>query len=175
MALVDTNIEMPNLNLRVFKRSGKVLFLLWRRLPATVGKQPIITAVSIDTKQQIELSDYLLDPQNRDDIGERLQIDPNVVICVIQETKNGLDERQNYYVTVDYGCEMLRQSIRVVRAGVYPDHEKEDRAKNIHMNLWDPKSQLWRKQCGVVHNGHFYAGFIQIPCPSCGYKGEGSM
>ena len=176
MALVDTNIDMPNLNLRVYKRSGKILCLLWRRLPEIADKTPKIVVQSLDDKrQQIQITEFVLDPQNRSDLGERLQIDANMVICVIHEAKNGMDTNQNYYLTVDYGNEMLSQGIKVQRAGVLPDHEKEDRERNEHNYLWDPKSQLWRKQCGVMSNNHFYAGVVQVPCPSCGYKGEGSM
>lgn len=172
MRLVETELEQPNLNLRVFKRSAKFLVLLWNRLPSIPNTKAVrITAKSINDGSKLEIVDFLLDPQNRTEVGDNLQLDPNMVVCVINEPVNQLDEKQNYYFTVEYPEVGIQQSIRVTRAGVLPPHEREDREKNNHNYLWDDKGQLWRKQCGVLVNGQFYAAIVVTPCPSCGHDG----
>lgn len=169
MSLVDSDRDLPNLNLRVFKRSSKILVLLWNRLADVDGKLPTITAKSFDTHQQLNVTEFILDPQKRTDFGDNLEMDPNTIVCVIQEDKNALDEKQNYYLTVEYEGTEIRQGLRITKAGVLPDHEREDRARNTHNFLWDGKSQMWRKWHGVMVEGKFYAGVVPIPCTACGW------
>lgn len=172
MALVDIDEKTPNLSLRVFKRSRDHLVLLWNR-PKDVDKNSVrITAKPLEGRQLIEVKDFALDPEDKAEVSRAGQLDSNTVICVINEPRNGLDERQNYYFTVSYEGYDIRQSIRVVKAGTYPDHEKEAREKNNHNHLWDSATQHWRKWHGVMHKGRFYAGVIIVPCPSCGYDGD---
>lgn len=172
MSFVESDNDTPSLNLRVFKRSSKYLILLWNRIPDLVSKPLRIYAKSVDSGTKTDVKKFVLDPQSRDDVGESLQVDANMIVCVINEAENGLDEKQNYYFSVEYDGTDYRQSIKVIRAGVLPDHEREERTKNNHNFLWDSKSQMWRKQHGIVIDGKCYAGTVTIPCPSCGYKGE---
>ncbi len=169
MSLVELDNDAPSLNLRVFKRSGRHLVLLWNRLQGIDNKPIRISAKSLDSGARTQVVDYVLNPANRAEVGESLQVDPSIVICVINEAKNNLDEKQNYYFTVEYDGTDIRQSIRVTKAGVFPDHEKEDRDRNVHSFLWDPKGQNWRKWSGVMVNGRFYAGVVSIPCANCGH------
>ena len=174
MPLVDiTEREAPNLNLRVFKRSSKFLVLLWNRYAEMSTHQVHISAKAIDRKgDQLDVIDYILDPDSRKGVGDTLQVDPNTVVCVIHEEKNNLDEKQNYYFTVSYPGTNYRQSIRVTKAGVLPDHEREDREKNVHLMLWDGKNQNWKKAHGMSVDGKFYPAVVMVPCPSCGWKGN---
>ena len=172
MSLVELPSGRPYLNLRVYRRSGKVLILFWNRLLHIEGKIPSIRAKSIEDGQTVEITDYILDPPPAQVDAEKEPTDLlKTIPCLIRETKNGLDERKNYYVTVDYNDGVTSQGIKVHRAGVYPDHDKEDREKNFHSFLWDEKSSTWRKMNGIMVEGKFCAAMTIVPCPKCGWSG----
>lgn len=181
MSLVEQRVDAPNLNVRVYKRSQKRLVLLWSKLPEVIKPELVkIVAKTLDPAKEdrdnnnqvrmIQIHDFLINP-SVGEIGDSFQPGESTIICVINEVKNNLDPEKNYYLTVEYPEHRIRQGLKVVRAGVYPQHEKEDKDKNTHGFLWDGKSQQWRKQEGVMVDGKFYAATVIIPCPDCGYNG----
>lgn len=113
---------------------------------------------------------YKLDERSPD-----VPVGPDVIVCVINEDKAGLDDKHNYSFIVEYVGTRATQNIKVTRSGVFPSHEREIRERNTHNYLWDEKGQTWRKQNGVMgKDNRFYAGVVLMPCPSCGFKGEES-
>lgn len=169
MPLVEPDYKQPTLNLRVFKRSPGRLVLLWNRTAEISEKRPKISAKSLDDAQNVDVREFALSPESEvgKDVGD--DFDPNTVICVIDTNRNGLDDKTNYYFTVEYVGTDVRQCLRVHKAGVLPDHEKEERSKNFHNFLWDGERQQWRKWHGVMSETRFYAGVVMVPCPSCGF------
>lgn len=181
MSLVEPRIDASNLNVRVYKRSQKRLVLLWSKLPEVLDPSAVrITAKSLDPSKEdldehgkvrtIFVRELVINP-SVEAIGDNFQPSETTIICVINEVKNNLDPEKNYYLTIEYPEQRIRQGLKVVRAGVYPQHEKEDKDKNIHNFLWDGKSQAWRKQEGIMVDGKFFPGMVIVPCPSCGFNG----
>lgn len=175
MGLVDIDPKAPNLHLRVFRRAQDLLILVWNKIPQIQDKTPAISAKCLETGQTIQITNFILNPQDSiEDMKEDLS---HKVVCVIQESKNRMDDDLNYYLTVSYDDGMLYQSKNIMRSGVFPDTEAEKRHRNVHSFLWDGNNQTWRKAEGIIvetKNGgktekHFYQGFVQVPCPKCGY------
>lgn len=177
MGLVELDPKKPDLNLRVFRRARDLLILFWDKIPQIQDKKPTITAKCLETRQTLQVNNFVLDPQG---VLEDAQKNTERYICAIRESVNHMDDDLNYYLTVSYDDGMISQSKNILRSGVFPDTESEKRHRNVHMFLWDGKNQTWRKQEGILvetsidgrKEKHFYPGFVQVPCPKCGYPNE---
>ena len=178
MSLVTSGTSQVNLNVRVYKRSKTHLVLLWSKLPELVDpKQVHISAKSLEpvvnpSNNIVQVREFLINPATEEPGETPTRTDPDTIVCVINETKNNLNPDHNYYITINYPQYNIRQGLRVVRAGVFPEHEKESKEKNVHEFLWDEKSQQWRKKEGIMVDGKFYEAVVVVPCPDCGWKGN---
>lgn len=176
MGLVEVDPRQPRLKLRVFRRADNLLILLWNNIPHSQG-HPVITAKCIEDGKKLDIQNFIVGDEVKK-LANDLPHKFDGIICLIQETKNGLEYSKNYYVTVSFPS--ISESIKVYRTGVLPDHEAELPDHNIHTFLWDATAQRWRKQEGmevVVEEGgktvkRFAALTTVIPCPKCGYSGD---
>lgn len=162
--------DEKTLHLRVFKRSRKYMVLLWDRIEGANPNDTKITFRETDGPETIEAHHFTIDEPLKvpHELGD-MNVSDDTVICVLEEEKNGIDPLRSYYVKVKYGGQ--EQGQRLMPAGVFPNHEGEDKKKNLHLYAWDDKSDRWRKVSGVRgKKGEFFLGVV---CASCRDKQDG--
>lgn len=175
---METLQNNARIGLRVFKRSGGTLLLLWDKVPQADLSEVEITATrmaKIGEKGKssatfvIDKDAYYLDRQN--DIRDLAKDTSHIVVCVIREDKAKMDLDDAYYIKVRYAGK--EQGQKILPSGILPDHEKDNSDRNVHGFGWSKKSGKWRKVSGVETDQGDFAMLVAItPCPSCGWEGE---
>lgn len=155
------------LGLRVYKRSARNLILLWNRKDGVP-----VTSISLSYKKlgdsgskqksiEVPATCVSVDEPLHSEEETPKSISENTIICIVREAEAGIDPKELYYVTVKYGP--YSEGLRVTAAGIFPSHEKEERAKNIHLYGWDDEGQLWRKLNAVKGpDNRWYLGTISM-------------
>ena len=147
--------EEKKLNLRVFRRNAQMLILLWDKIQEGVKLNDIEILFTEADKEgdgrMAKVDQFTLNqPPDMMDFKSKHE----VVICVIDQEKNGIEPDVDYVFDVKYGN--IGQSTKVFGVGVLPDREREDKKKNQHIYAWNKDKARWQKLEGVEdENGHF--------------------
>jgi len=145
-----------NLSLRVFKRNTQYIVLLWDKIQEVLRDRIEVVVNTIGGEKRIIKHFELSVPKGM----RELKKDENTVICVIDHEKNDLKPEEDYWFKVKYGD--MTQELKVLRVGVLPSYEREDRQKNLHLYLWDRKVKKWRKAEGSVDERGRFALLVSL-------------
>lgn len=166
-------MEQPKSSPRVFHRGKGVLVLLWEKAPGVDPTSAIITIRSLTEKEDervVPLAAITYDGEFKKRVGKKL--DPNTIVCEINEELSNMSRRQDYYVRIKQTDDVI-QSVRVYQAGVKRPFEGEDESKNVHLHAWNPSRNKWMKLEGTQTKDGKFALLIHVQTDTCnGCGGE---
>ena len=144
---------MNKINLRVFKRDKRGIYLLWDRdkLPLSEYKERLTVWIEKGSEK------YLANP-----IFKEAKKDLDTELLIVEHKQNELSPQEKCKVIVVIDENNPIAEYEVFPKGVLPDREKDEKDKNIHLMAWNQDAKVWEKLEGGNNENNEFSLKVKI-------------